>query len=169
MAICCIHLWRYRQQRHVSYRRDFWILWWKCIPKGTSGKNPMLIWPLHFCYNNFDWNWLWPYYIHIFFQKQAKYFSFDDGSWIETLTNNTKIKIGGITLGIAGDKFHGSVSCLQIYNVPLNEAEMINKTKCLDLPGITISSPCPQDFNPYQDKCLKVTHIIQIHLYLRHF
>ena len=88
--------------------------------------------------------------------NQVEYFSFDDGNWLETLANNTKIKIGGITFVNDEKRFHGSISCLQMYNVAMNEAEVINKTKCPDLPIATKSSPCPEDFNSYRDKCIKV-------------
>ena len=90
--------------------------------------------------------------------NQVEYFSFDDGNWLETLANNTKIKIGGITFVNDEKRFHGSIHCLQIYNVAMNEAEVINKTKCPDIPITTKSSPCPEDFNSYRDKCLKVIY-----------
>ena len=41
-------------------------------------------------------------------------------------------------------------------NVGMNEAEIVNKTKCPDLPEMARSSPCPQEFKPYKNKCLKV-------------
>ena len=94
--------------------------------------------------------------------NQVEYFSFDDGNWLETLANNTKIKIGGITFAGDEKRFHGSISCLQIYNVVMNEAEVINKTECPDLPTTTKSSPCPEDFHPYGDKCIKVIKSLPI-------
>ena len=65
------------------------------------------------------------------------------------------MQIGGIGSAIE-NRFHGSVSCLQIYNVAMNEAELITKKKCPDLPASTKSSPCPEGFNAYKNKCIKV-------------
>ena len=84
----------------------------------------------------------------------------DDGDWLQTLANNTKIQIGGMGDEIA-KRFHGSVSCVQVYNVGMNEAELITKKNCPDLPASSKSSSCPEGFNAYNNKCIKVTIILK--------
>ena len=93
--------------------------------------------------------------------KQAQYFFFDDGNWLETVGNNTRIRIGGMKKPPDNEKFHGSVSCVQIYNAAMNEAELITKMNCPDLPVSTKSSPCPEGYNPYKEKCIKVFSLIR--------
>ena len=100
------------------------------------------------------------YVFFIIFIHQVEYFSFDDGNWLQTQANNTKVKVGGLSLNSNTKRFHGSISCLQLYNVALNEAEVINKSKCQDLPDSAKSSPCPEDFISYQHKCIKVIFIL---------
>ena len=86
---------------------------------------------------------------------QGEYFTFDDGNWLETLANNTKIQIGGVG-ETPSHRFHGSLSCFQIYNIAMNEAEMITKKSCSDLPPTSKASPCPHGFIVFENKCIKV-------------
>ena len=63
-------------------------------------------------------------------------------------------------MGTYGDwkRFQGSVSCLQWYNAAMNEAELITKKDCPDLPQSTKASPCPDGYSRYKEKCIKVNY-----------
>ena len=74
------------------------------------------------------------------------------------MANMTATRIGGNGDNTEWKKFHGSVSCFQIYNTAMNEAELITKKECPDLPPSTKASPCPDGYSKYKQKCIKVIY-----------
>ena len=52
--------------------------------------------------------------------------------------------------------FDGSISCLQVYNKALNEAEMAQKKDCSDAKE-TKTNICPSDYILLRDMCYKVS------------
>lgn len=87
-----------------------------------------------------------------------KYFQFDDGGWLQTLSNNTKLQVGGIRVGLGG-VFQGSVSCVQIYNAAINEAAMVMKKNCSNLIMTYAAPPCPEEYHLFMNTCIQVIYI----------
>ena len=99
--------------------------------------------------------------------QQRQNLHFDDGSWLASL-NFDKIRIGGAPTGAGVKGFTGSVSCIQVFDQALHEAEISLKKNCpnLDDPdaehGLTRSpnSACPKDFELIYDMCYKVVYFL---------
>ena len=73
--------------------------------------------------------------------------------------NTTSIRIGSHIEGGFNDSFSGSISCFQIYNKGLNEAEVEQKKNCHDAKE-TQTSSCPPEYTLIKDMCLKVLSIM---------
>ena len=73
--------------------------------------------------------------------------------------NTTSIRIGSHIEGGFVDSFSGSISCLQIYNKGLNEAEVAQKKDCNDAKD-TQTSICPPEYKLIKNICLKVQIIM---------
>ena len=93
---------------------------------------------------------------------QNERFLHDDGEWLESMANYTKIQIGGLGNNNNWPVFQGSVSCVQLYNVAMNDAEILIKRDCPDVPQSSKSERCPEGFIVYVDKCIKVSELIHI-------
>ena len=87
---------------------------------------------------------------------QGEAFSWDDGTWLESMANDTKIQLGGMGNNVDWFVFHGSISCFQLYNKAMTDAEIITKRDCPDIAQSSKSSPCPTGYKIYQTKCIKV-------------
>ena len=96
---------------------------------------------------------------------QNERFLHDDGEWLESMANYTKIQIGGLGNGNDWPVFQGSVSCLQLYNVAMNDAEILIKRDCPDVPQSSKSELCPEGFIVYEDKCIKVSELMHVILF----
>ena len=69
--------------------------------------------------------------------------------------NNSAIRIGSHVDAGYSNSFSGVISCLQVYNRALNEAEMDQKRNCKD--GIqTMTEVCPPEYTLIKNMCLKV-------------
>ena len=93
---------------------------------------------------------------------QNERFLHDDGEWLESMANYTKIQIGGLGSDNTWPVFQGSVSCLQLYNVAMNDAEILIKRDCPDVPQSSKSELCPEGFIVYEDKCIKVSEFMHV-------
>ena len=69
------------------------------------------------------------------------------------------MQVGGIGTTL-NSRFRGSLSCLQIYNAAMNEAELITKKNCPDSDVSTKSSSCPDGYTPYKMICIKVAILL---------
>ena len=78
------------------------------------------------------------------------------------MANNTRIQVGGLGDNVNWLVFQGSISCLQLYNVAMNDAEILTKQDCPDVSQSSKSVPCPDGYKIYQDKCIKVIEILQM-------
>lgn len=85
---------------------------------------------------------------------QVRYFNFDGNEWMKLLTN-TSIRIGSPTDDRFKDSFTGSISCLQVYNLALNEAEIPQKKSCNDAKDAQ-TNVCPSEYTLINDVCFKV-------------
>lgn len=84
------------------------------------------------------------------------FFNLTSTDFIEILPF-VNLRIGSVinmTRDSGSQPFGGSVSCLQIYNTALNEAQIFHKKNCSDGGG-TVNAQCPAGFTPYDGTCLK--------------
>ena len=87
---------------------------------------------------------------------QREQFEFDDQGWFRQ-TNFTKLQIGG-RKEFKPRSFLGSVSCVQLFNRGLNQAEIDFKRYCPDVDQQThVKVPCPDKYELIEGLCLKVT------------
>ena len=90
-----------------------------------------------------------------------EHFSFANVTLSKVPAKVIKIQIGGRNPSVQSDNaFQGSISCLQVYDVALNEAQIARKMNCPDADPMTKSRPCPPGFKSHQDACYKVKHCI---------
>ena len=69
--------------------------------------------------------------------------------------NKSAIGIGNFNSGLQTRSFSGSISCLQLYNTALNEAEVRLKKECIDANEYK-TEICPDGYSLIKNMCYKV-------------
>lgn len=89
---------------------------------------------------------------------KVEYFSFDTNGWWSQYAVNTYLRIGSAKFQAdQGQKnFAGRISCMQIYEGPLNLAQFITTKKCpVGDAYPNKASLCPEGFDHYKGYCYK--------------
>jgi hypothetical protein len=84
------------------------------------------------------------------------YFPLKSYQWMSKVFKQPVWLGGNININITDKPFHGSISCLQVYDYALDAATLTLKKLCPDIPSEQLMTPCPQGYVFFDDWCYKI-------------